>query len=295
VKRYLLTIALLCLVATGAQSFWQSRQQVAIVTGGGGYTGPGDVTTFVVWYGLRAYSAAYAASLGPCIGLVDQAGANAITINVLANGDVDVASVSTWVTAHSVTTIRVSDLFNQASAGHTLHQGTLAAMPVLGLSVLGSHPAIQNTTTTDVVDAGGTLTQAQPLTISTVAERTSLNGTGLQVIFGNQSVDPSVGYHGANTAILFAGSFSADVTATDSVFHAFQGVFNGASSSLMVDTTANTGLNPGTDGISSNGMMINNGSFPSIQNFLEAGLISGAASGTIQTNLNSNQKTYWGY
>jgi hypothetical protein len=51
------------------------------------YTGPGDVVASAyAWYGLRGYAAAYSTGSNPALILVDQAGANQITINILANG-----------------------------------------------------------------------------------------------------------------------------------------------------------------------------------------------------------------
>src|ERR1700686_2125767 len=51
---------------TGAGS---SKLPAAI--GGGGYTGPGDINgPAIFWGGLRAFSAAYAASLGPAVDIV---------------------------------------------------------------------------------------------------------------------------------------------------------------------------------------------------------------------------------
>src|SRR3974390_3161095 len=73
--------------------------------GGGPYVGPGDIVSgATVWYGLRGYSAAYSTGSNPAVDLVDQAGANTITINIKSDGTLDVAAISTWVAAHSVTT-----------------------------------------------------------------------------------------------------------------------------------------------------------------------------------------------
>src|SRR3954462_605040 len=84
-------------------------------TVGGGYTGPGDVVSGAfAWFGLRGYTAAYSTGSNPAVDLVDQAGANPITINILSNGRLDVASINSWVTANSVSTIKVAKLYDQS-------------------------------------------------------------------------------------------------------------------------------------------------------------------------------------
>lgn len=45
------------------------------------YTGPGDIVSGAnAWYGLRGYTAAYSTGSNPAVDLVDQAGANQVTI-----------------------------------------------------------------------------------------------------------------------------------------------------------------------------------------------------------------------
>ena len=54
------------------------------------YVGPGDIVSgALAWWGLRAYSAAYANSNGPIMDITDSVFANSATINVLSNGTLD--------------------------------------------------------------------------------------------------------------------------------------------------------------------------------------------------------------
>lgn len=269
----------------------------------GGYVGPGDqVPSAVAWYGLRGYSAAYSTGSNPAVDLVDQAGANQITINIKANGDIDVAAISAWVAANSVTTIKVKKLYDQSGNAHHTTMGTLAKMIPLGLNVLGSHPALQPTATTSIgtgSDGTNAITTVQTLTQSAVAKRTGAAALGQ--IFGAIGASPGIFFSGnANNAKLFAGSQSADVAATDSTWHAFQAVFAGSSSTLMVDGSTTPALNPGAGGYSGTSVNAANGinadtSFPFIGSWLEGGLWAGAISGPDQTSLDSRQHAYWGF
>lgn len=257
--------------------------------GGGGYTGPKDVSgAAVAWYGLRSYSAAYATGSNPAVDLVDQAGANAITININSSGNLDVSAITAWVTAHSVTTILVTKVYDQQGTNH-MNQVALGSMPALILSAFGSHPAISVDAATPRFITGGSVTQAQTFTQSIVSRQVTAGGLGQ--VFGNSAASPGVFYNGANTAVIWAGGSFSSVTASDSTPHSITGFYNNTSSSIAIDGGAPTGsLTPGTDGFSSAQMCISESSFPSTSYFFEGGLWAGSI-----TDPGSNAKTYWGY
>lgn len=265
--------------------------------GGGGYTGPGDVVGgALAWYGLRAYNGVYASpGTNPAVDLVDQAGANPITIAILSNGNLDVASISTWVTAHSVTTIKVTKIYDQSgNAKHAL-QATLANMPALLLNQIGSLPALRYTggaSSGQTLVTSGTVTQAQPFTISTAYQRTSANSGNFNPVL--------CAFSGATGILgnfnMFAGS-SVGPTQTDNAFHAGQGMFNGASSSAYVDGVLTSSLNPGAGGYSANTISLggDNAGNRFLNGFiLEAGLWGSDISAN-NAAMNSNQHAYWGF
>ena len=66
-------------------------------TSGAGYTGPGDIAAGAsLWVGLRAYKASYATGSNPAV-IVRRAKDNTTqTINILANGALDVASAASF-------------------------------------------------------------------------------------------------------------------------------------------------------------------------------------------------------
>jgi hypothetical protein len=124
------TVAL-CLIASGASSAFAQMPMTGAGRGApavaASYTGPGDITSGATfWYGLRGYSAAYSTGTNPAVDLVDQAGANPLTVNILSNGNLDVASIATWVTAHTVPTIKITKLYDQSGNGNQLPKAVLA-------------------------------------------------------------------------------------------------------------------------------------------------------------------------
>lgn len=262
------------------------------------YTGPGDVASGALgWWGLRAYNAAYATGSNPAIDLVDQAGANPITINILANGKLDVASISTWVTAHTVTTIKVAKLYDQTNNGRPLLQATLANMPTLNLAALNSLPTISFISTTSLDSGGGTVGNLnQPISMSNVMARPS-NSASNRKIFDNAATSCSLGWGSPVGSIRLettAGSF--DVTGNaEPNFHAVQTLVNAASSQLYIDGTSTggpalTGANP----IWGDRFVINPGfDSPDVANITEWGFWNLDKSSNFAA-LNSNQTLFWG-
>jgi hypothetical protein len=199
------------------------------------YTGPGDISSGAyAWYGLRGYSAAYASPGTNCaIDIKDQAGANPLTcIAILSNGNLDVATIAAWVTAHSVTTIKVSKLYDQSGNSFHMAQATLSVMPVLTLNADGTLPLL--TFSTSVLAAGGYNIVA-PYTTSFVNTYTG-GGTGL--FYFEDNVGEQVRYNG-NTTLTLNNMLSSTIGSNS--FNAVQGLFTGGSGSLDVNGSASTG------------------------------------------------------
>jgi hypothetical protein len=257
------------------------------------YTGPGDVVSGAVyWYGLRGYSAAYSTGTNPAVDLVDQAGANPITINIKSDGTLDVAAIATWVAAHTVTTIKVTKLYDQSgNAAHGI-QATLAAMPVLTLNVIGVRPALTFSGGQSVI-TGTVTTVSQPWTVSGSTRVTAATGSyagtfGTNVGWGSDG--------GTNQIDLQAGADFFLNILTPSTFQVVQGVANGVSSTIKVDNgSLNTG-SAGTNGLGTS-VIIGSGTFSNrlTGDILNIGFWPSAISSGNQTSLYNQDKAYWGF
>ena len=102
--------------------------------------------------------------------LVDQVGANPITIHALSSGFVDIATITAWVTAHSVTTINIATLYDQSPTGIHATQVTLAKMPPLLLNTLNGLPVMNIPSGTFWVETQTTTSTPNPITYSMVAK-----------------------------------------------------------------------------------------------------------------------------
>lgn len=268
------------------------------------YTGPGDVVSGANgWWGFRAYNATYASALGNIADIVDAAtGAATCTMKANSTGDADLASLScaggtvsvtTFCTVTHVTGCKITKLYDQTGGGNPLTQATLANMPILTLNAIGSKPCatIDGSIFSIRSTSGSGLTSTG--TFSTVADRTTFNsnfGGIIQANLGGPGYSSS-----ANTGVLFQGSV-ATFPMPDNVFHALQSIFNGASSIAYMDGTNNTGLNPGSTSFASNYTLgeINGGfNFPGL--ICEAGAWVALFTGTNNSNMNTNQHSYWGF
>jgi hypothetical protein len=243
------------LVAGGASFTFTG--QAATLTKSTSYTGPGDIVSGSIgwWSCARAYSAAFAAGGTPIMDLVDQAGANSIAINILSTGFVDTAAISSWVTAHSVTTIRVTKLYDQTGNGLHATNATLATMPALTLNTLNGLPVV-----TFVLSRGdrlntGTITQAQPFSMTGVSRRTASFVTESGILGATPTQIDIMHNSTGNVSLRSGSTFSA--TAANSTWHSIAGVFNGASpnSILVVNGGATTGSS-GANAFSAVGLRI---------------------------------------
>jgi hypothetical protein len=255
--------------------------------GGGAYTGPGDVVSSAfAWWGLRGYTAAYSTGSNPALDLVDQAGANQITINILANGRLDVASISAWVTANSVSTIKVKRMYDQTGNTRHLNQATLGNMPVLNLTGFGSLPAIVCTAASSQGLSTSGFTVAQPITASFVWNRVAGGSDQEPIGWGDKLLLLS---QNANNLRANAGA-SIDIASITGSWHATQAVFNNTSGALYQDGSSSTGT-IGTNVPSTSAL---NMGTPSVSGFFngslaEAGWWASGFNSTQAGNMNTNQ------
>lgn len=282
-----------------AQSYWQSRDSNYNIAISSGYVGPGDLTTFSAWWGLRAYSAAKRGTAAAnvcdaadahCGDLSTNATSGTITSFVMSGGSgVDCSAVA----------CTIKTLYDQTGNGNDVTQATINIRPKLLINS-ASCPSLSlpcgfwDTTATAPRLRGTITTVNQPFSISTVAKRTGNNtlfgpivtGSGFGVYFD----------HAVNQAIIYAGTLSSAVAAADGSFHALNGTFNGASSALMVDGSDTTGLSTGAGSFANPTSFGDEGTTALTLTGIstEGGVFSGGSNAT-RSALNSNQRTYWGF
>lgn len=277
------------------------------VAAAAGYTGPGDITTFFAWSGLRAYNAAYAApGNNPAIDIVDSGNANAATINILTTGALDEATLNTWIVAHG--TASVKKWYDQTGSGKYWSQSTVANMPVIQQNVIGSKSGITKGASAAWLLLPGNdngAAHSQPASYSLYAKDSGTafssrcvfnDGNGVQTIAYNTGFSPSA--IGIGPGLNCGGAGAAQVDATQ-VFHAIQMVANGASSNIYIDGTGNT-CSPGTNGTAQFNMELfaqdGGGAAPwdgILQEFGWAYAAWSVAGGGTASLVSANQQAYW--
>lgn len=192
---------------------------------------------------------------------------------------------------------RVYDQTIAANVGFTTIVNNAYFIPTGGASATTPWCATDGTSGFSETLAGGNV--GPPATVSTVNFRRSGTVSAAMVQNGNGGGANFTGlvYNAANSVVIFAGSVTASVTAADQVWHAFQGVINGSSSSIMVDGTLTSSLVAGAQGFFALAgfNVIPNGTGGAIGGGTEWGIWSGAISSGNQSLINANQHAYWGY
>nr|WP_311538579.1 hypothetical protein [uncultured Bradyrhizobium sp.] len=223
--------------------------------------------------------------------LVDQAGANPVTINILSTGLVDVASIAAWVAAKSVTTIRVSQIYDQTGNGNHWSNATLATMPTLTLNALNGLPVLNAVAASNTsLQAASGLASAvlEPLVLMSVYKKTG--AAAVSAAMGFNSSDLCLGSDAtANTALLRANTGAGfNTTATDGQFNAVLGLINGASPASVINVSGTeTAGTTSTSGIpigATPRIMRGNGGGTMDGSWAEGGLLFTGA------NLNSAQR-----
>ena len=277
-----------------------------------GYQGPGDIVPGALgWWGLRCYSAAYSGNVAD---VVDGAtGTTTGTRLKCASGVVSAlvsASACTFVTGNACSPIATTCailcniITEYDQSGNSLDMltagggGAPTDGPIYVPNNIGSTlPSLQCTISGGQWLKNTTgITQAQSLQISYVSNRNNNTTTLQRGVFASNGVGIYVGYGALINQAEIAAGTAVDKTATDSAFHAYQAGFNNASSNLMIDGTANTGLTTGTTGLAGTMSLCGNTFSNNYDGYIqEVGVWAGLFSGANETSMNNNQHTYWGF
>jgi hypothetical protein len=302
-KRLGLTLALLGALCGSAlaQGGMMPGPGTAHSTGGGGYTGPGDIVSGALyWVGLRAYSAAYAAAHGNVADFCDSAGSNCVTVTANTNGSITLPGATA---CGGGACTKIKTLYNQANVGvGDFTQATGSKMPVLSTANLGGLPTAVFTSTNSTCMSGLTTSAITwPVSFSIVLNRTATTGADMvEYGFGDGSTIASVG-GAANIWRIADAGVQVDGSATDNAFHAGQVIEKtGANASQWyIDGVSTTGtLTAGSAPAGDASAVGCRGGFASPADMIlaEAGFWnSDLGSPDVRATMNSNQHTYWGF
>jgi hypothetical protein len=260
------------------------------------YSGPGDIVSGAsVWWGLRAYNAAYATGSNPAAVVCDSATfTTCSTINILSNGKFDAATASG--SAACATACVVKSLTDQTGNGKTLSCASAAVCPVLQFNCIGSLPCMNFSGS--ILMTFSALSPTTGFTVSAVYERTAsfttvswiCCNTTATVLFGNPA--------SANVAAAYDGGSITNFTMSDSNAHALTVVYNGASSQGVVDGTATAIAAIGTTGGTVQQIGKGNNQAAASSNLFEIGIwtstIFSSGQYTGSSSVSHNQCSYWG-
>lgn len=258
------------------------------------YSGPGDVvSSALMWWGLRAYSAATKGN---------------VAINVCNVADVACADLSTDATSGALTistiggsscaivSCTIKTLYDQTGNGYDLTQATIANRPVLTINCIGSLPCMTGNGTSTAIANTTNLGGVTPITHSVVAERTGNTSADNTIISSNGGLIQGLFDNTADNVEIYQGGTLPTAPATDNAFHALQYVYNSASSVISVDGSA-TNVDTGVSNVAATNQSmfsVTAANFCACK-ITEAGLWGSAFDGTQQSNMSSNQHSYWGF
>lgn len=262
------------------------------------YTGPGDIVTHKAWGGLRAYSAAVAATGTQKALTVRRASDNTTQdILILTNGHLDVAAATTFLTA---TTGFATKVFDQTGNGLDWIQATQANQPQF-LPTGGSTglPTLSFNGTSHFLLAANPSVSA-PATFSAVYNRTASANFAVAMDLDTGGLFVVGNFNSANKVYAEAGAgFVAVTSIADGSWHAIQANMSGnASSDMFVDSARTTGTtNAATSAQIAVGAQVNGGTvanyFPGL--ISEFGLVAASMTNGQEVSVDSNQRAYYGF
>lgn len=291
------------------------------MTASASYSGPVDVVGSPLYaYALRAISSADRGNA--IINLCDDAGANCADIATDATtGAMNNPGTLGANNCATSNTCRVKTWYDRSGANScggsacNVTQATTANMPTLTWSCINSKPCLVFGAT-HWLGSAATAPSFTGGTLSAVSQRTGAFTTAANIIsVGNTGSQGNLNYRQvANTLQMFLGTAGQTVgNITDSNYHTFQAVFNGASSVLVCGGGAGsncstggtaTSISPGTTATGINTAVCigagtaagpcNGTSNPLTGQLTEALGYSTVFNATQYGNMTTNQYAYWG-
>ena len=275
-------------------------------SGGGGYTGPGDIVAATAWYGMRAYSAALASGGASTTKAIDVNGMTTTTsctifLNGTGTGGLDLTTAgaggvgnqcllgaTTFCTVTN-TACTVTKFYDQTGNGNNLSTFVAGVFPIFVFSALGSSPAVTLFNGAPTGITGTFAGKSQPWSIAMVIK--TLTSTGTREQFSDSAFNGSFTQSSKPNVISVYAGTEVDVSALDSKFHSlsFRADDSGTGSAYSLDSAAaTTGITVGTDAF---GTTIQFGAAEGY--FAEAGIWA-TLNNTQLKSVNDNAATFYG-
>ena len=228
----------------------------------------------------------------------------ATAVSVAAGSGTITMNTAQTVTAASSTLtygLYVTSWYDQTGSGNTVSQATAGNQPELLSSCGNSLPCVVFISAKSTSLSFATfLSMAQPITVATVAQE-SITATANNRIFAS-STGPTAGNGGGilrwNSSTVFAeylfATLNISATVTASALESVIGVWNGTSSSLVINNSSFAAVAAATTSWNA-GLTLGAGSnlYSDIYE-MELGIWPAAFNSTQQTNICHNQYSYWG-
>ena len=261
--------------------------------GAAGYTGPGDcsgcLTTYSVWYGLSAFSAATA---GTKAAHVCNASSVCADINTLTNGKFDVATAQAGTTncGGAGGQCTITTMYDKSGNGNDC---AVSNTVNLTFNALGSFPSLNfGTGSKGFCQTGSNVNATTPSTMVEVFSFTS--GDSFSTPLFVEVFGPGFGINNGATAIGIidsTGNIVIGATASTNTFYAVGGVWNTTTSALYLNGVSTTGTTAASP--SNEPARFGDGSW-SGQAF-EAGIQAGvAANSTQEAAYSANRRAFYG-
>lgn len=269
--------------------------------GGGTFTGPGNIVSgAIAYYGGQAYTAAYASSGGKFANVC--LSGDTTCADLVFGSDGKVIDATVGGSKCSAVTCTVKTLYDQSGASSCtgacdVTQATESKRCTLSFISSLAYLVCNGANSQTYASALLSSTHAQPYTISSVLKYTN---TGVQQGIETNTVNQEflVFRSGAENFAIYSGTSVPTGAATAAAFHACQCVFNGASSDVYIDGTTNPGALGNTNAFPNDSIFL----FSNVDTgqyytgtFAMLGVWPSGFNSTQQSNMNSNEHTFWGF
>jgi hypothetical protein len=269
------------------------ENRAALDSASASYTGPGDIQSYTFWCGFRAYNAATAGT--KAIRVVRASDSTQQDINTLANGNLDAATLTTFLTS---TTGKVVTCYDKAGT-NDVTQSTDANRPAVTANALGTSYCMTFTGTTALI-SGSNENVSQPYFFSAIANKTAGDSDRGIVSINNSSYGgATTQFQTANPFNIYAGTSVNSGALSLSTWYALQALLSGASSINRVNGTEVGPSNAGSQATGANPIVLgadySTQLTATLQGLMcEAGFVAGTVGGTTRTSLNTNMRAAYG-